>query len=114
MGDSYCMADNTIVDADNTARLRHAASDSNGSSMSRRAAGTQGGQQRLCKTHAGRYWLECSSERQGGTGWAEWLDDPAAARWMLRNGHELPADLATAGIGRNVGVSEGCEALVSS
>ena len=103
MGDRYCMADNTIVDTDNTVRLRHEASDSNGSSMSSRAAGTQGGQQRLCKTHAGRYWLECSSERQGSTGWAEWLDDPEAARWMLRNGHELPADLATAGIGRNVG-----------
>lgn len=56
--------------------------------------GSQWDQQTLYRTQKGRYYIVCYSRRDGVLPRAQWLSMEEAARWLLRNGDELPDDLS--------------------
>jgi hypothetical protein len=51
--------------------------------------------QRLYKSRKGRYYVEHWSQWQGSRAHAEWVAPEEAARWLILNEHDLPADLAS-------------------
>lgn len=55
--------------------------------------GSQWDHQTLYKSRRGRYYLLHWSQWQGSTPHAEWVSPEEAARWLLLNEEELPADL---------------------
>ena len=59
-----------------------------------KATGSQWSHQRPFKSRKSRYYLVHSSQWEGSHPHAEFVSPQEAARWLLHNEHELPADLA--------------------
>ena len=90
----YRMDDGTVVDTKNaTASYREALRHDGHNSISV-ATGSPWEHEMLYRSRRGRYWIEHASAWQGSTPYASWVSDEEAARWLLANGHDLPADLA--------------------
>jgi hypothetical protein len=90
----YQMQDGAVVDTANATKSWDEATTWNGNNHISVATGSQWNHQRLHRSRRGRYWLESWSQWQGTTAHAEWLDERAAARWLLANEHEVPEELA--------------------
>ena len=58
------------------------------------ATGSQWEHERLYRTASGNWVLHNWSQWQGTSPGYEIITDDAAARWLGRNGHAIPADLA--------------------
>lgn len=91
--DVYRMDDGTIVKTENASQSWEEATFWDGNNHISRATGSQWDHETLHRSRKGRYWVECTSQRQGTRAHAEWFSDHKAAQWLLHNEHELPEDL---------------------
>jgi hypothetical protein len=91
---TYRMSDGTVVKTENA--QAHWTEDTyfDGHNRISKATGSQWSHQTLYKSRKGRYYIEHTSQWQGSHDSAEWVSNEGAARWLLANGEELPADLA--------------------
>ena len=85
--------ENTIVKTENAAQCWEEDTRWNGNNHISVNTGSQFDHQKLYKSRKGRYYVESWSQWQGSTPHAEWVSPEEAARWLLRNDEELPADL---------------------
>jgi len=67
---------------------------SSGNNHISRPTGSQWHHQVLYKSRKGRYYIEHWSNFQGSRAHVEWVSPQEAARWLLHNDEDLPADLA--------------------
>jgi hypothetical protein len=88
------MDDGTVVDTANATTHWDEATRWNGNNHISKATGIQWDHETLYRSRRGRYWIEHTSQFQGKLAYATWIDNHAAAEWLLTNDHELPADLA--------------------
>lgn len=91
---TYRMDDDTVVKTENATAQWDEESDWDGSNNIGRSSCSQWHDQTLHRSRKGRYYIEYRSRVQGENDHAEWISTRAAARWLLANDHELPADLA--------------------
>lgn len=92
---TYKMNDGTIVKTENAVKSWEEATYWNGNNNISKATGTQFDHETLYLTRKGRYYIEHTSQWQGSVPSAEWVDNEAAARWLLLNDEELPEDLTS-------------------
>ena len=79
----YRMTDGSIVDTTNAS-----------ASWGPSATDPYGRRQTLYRSRRGRYYVEHVYQWRGtGDGWAEWLSEHEATRWLLVNWHVLPQAL---------------------
>ena len=93
----YRMSDGMVVDTDNASAHWDEDSYHDGQNFISRATGGQWEHQRLYRSRRGRHYLESWSDWQGSHTSAEWISKEEAARWLLLNNHDLPADLKVVG-----------------
>jgi len=91
---TYRMDDGTVVKTENRSAMWGEATRWNGNNHISVATGSQWNHQTLYRSRKGRYYIEHESQWQGSTPHAEWVSNHEATRWLIANGHELPADLA--------------------
>lgn len=89
----YQMQDGTVIDTDNASKHWDEETRWNGNNHISVATGSQWEHETLYRSRKGRYYVEHTSQWQGSTPRAEWVSEQEAARWLLLNEHELPADL---------------------
>lgn len=85
--------DGTIVDTANAIKSWDEDTRFDGRNHISVATGSEWDHQKLYQSRKGRYYIEHWSQWQGSTPRAEWVSPQEAARWLLQNNHELPADL---------------------
>ncbi len=85
--------ENTIVNTENASKSWPEGRDWDGSNWISRATGGPWEHETLYRSRKGRYYVELDSDWQGSISHAEWVSPQEATRWLLRNEHELPADL---------------------
>ena len=90
----FLMDDDTIADTDKAVQSWEEDTEWNGQNHISVATGSQFDHETLYKSAKGRYYLVSSSQWQGRMDTARWLSQEEAAHWLLKNGHELPAELA--------------------
>ena len=90
----YKMQDGTIVDTDNATQSWAEDTNWDGNNHISAHTGSQWEHQTLHRSRKGRYYIERSSQYQGSMPGAEWVSPQEAARWLLLNESDLPADLA--------------------
>ena len=90
----YRMDDGAVIDTANATQKWDEETNWDGRNHISKATGSQWIHQTLYQSRKGRYYVEQTSQWQGSTPHAGWLGKHAAARWLLTNGHELPAELA--------------------
>ena len=90
----YKMQDSTIVDTANATQSWVGETRYDGANHISIHTGGQWTHQDLHRSRKGRYYIERTSQYQGSTPGAEWVSPQEAARWLLLNGSDLPADLA--------------------
>lgn len=90
---TYRMSDGTIVKTENATQSWDEATRFDGSNRISVATGSQWNHETLYRSRKGRYYIEHASQWQGSTDTAEWVSLEEAARWLLHNEHELPAEL---------------------
>ena len=91
----YRMSDGaSVVDTENASQHWDEATRWNGNNHISVATGSQWEHQTLYRSRRGRYYIEHTSQWQGSTPSAEWVSNEEAARWLLANEHEVPAELA--------------------
>ena len=90
----YRMSDGTVVDTENASQHWDEATRWNGNNHISVATGSQWEHQTLYRSRRGRYYIEHTSQWQGSTPSAEWVSNEEAARWLLANEHEVPAELS--------------------
>jgi hypothetical protein len=88
------MSDGTVVDTENASQHWDEATRWNGNNHISVATGSQWEHQTLYRSRRGRYYIEHTSQWQGSTPSAEWVSNEEAARWLLANELEVPAELA--------------------
>ena len=93
----YTMDYGQVVDTDRAVECWQESERWNGQNHISRATGTQWEHETLFKSTKGNYWIEHVSQWQGSTPHAFFLTAEEAARWLLTNEHELPADLVEVG-----------------
>jgi len=91
----YRMSDGTVVDTANASQHWDEDTRWNGNNHISVATGSQWEHQTLYRSRRGRYYIEHTSQWQGSTPSAEWVSNEEAARWLLANEHEVPAELTT-------------------
>ena len=69
----------------------------NGNNHISKATGSQWEHETLYLSAKGRWYVEHTSQWQGSTDTARFVDAREAAAWLLRNDHDLPAELEAAG-----------------
>ena len=89
----YKMADGMIVDTGNASQHWEENTRWDGRNHISVNTGSQWHHETLYRSRRGRYYLERTSNYQGDTPTAEWIDNREAARWLLLNEHELPEEL---------------------
>ena len=92
---TYKLDDNTIVKTENATQSWEEATRWNGNNWISKATGSQWDHETLHRSRKGRYWVEHTSQWQGKTAYAGWIDNRSAVAWLLANDHELPEDLQT-------------------
>ena len=90
----YRMSDGTVVDTENASQHWDEATRWNGNNHISVATGSQWEHQTLYRSRRGRYYIEHTSQWQGSTPSAEWVSNEEAARWLLANEHDVPAELS--------------------
>ena len=65
----------------------------NGHNHCSRATGSQWDHERLYRTSRGRWVIKWSSQWQGSRTSYRVIDAAGAAEWLIRNGHDVPAEL---------------------
>lgn len=85
----------TIVDTDNASQSWQEARYHDGHNFISKATGSQWTHQTLYRSRKGRWYIEHTSQWQGSRDSAEWVSPQEAARWLLANDHEVPAELTT-------------------
>lgn len=90
----YKMQDGTIVDTDNATQSWKEDKNWDGNNYISVHTGSQWHHQTLYRSRKGRYYVERTSQWQGSQPGAEWVSPEAAARWLMLNESDLPADLA--------------------
>ena len=88
--------ENIIVDTDNATAHWNEAKRWDGRNHISVATGSQWNHETLYRSRRGRFYVEHESAWQGSTPRAEWVSPEEAARWLLANEHEVPAELAAA------------------
>ena len=92
----YRMSDGaSVVDTANATQHWDEDTRWNGNNHISVATGSQWEHQTLYRSRRGRYYIEHTSQWQGSTPSAEWVSNEEAARWLLANEHEVPAELTT-------------------
>ncbi len=91
---TYSMDDGTVVKTENATKSWEEDTRWNGNNHISVATGAQWNHEKLYRSRKGRFWIEHTSQWQGSVDRAEWIDNHAAARWLIANGHELPGELA--------------------
>ena len=86
--------DGTIVDTANATSSWQEAEDWDGNNHISRATGSQWKHETLYRSRKGRYYRVRTSQWQGSQRYAEWVSRHEAARWLLAQDEDLPADLA--------------------
>jgi hypothetical protein len=86
----------TIVDTDNASQSWEEATRWDGNNWISKATGSQWEHETLYRSRKGRYYVEHTSQWEGSTPHAEWVSPQEAARWLLLNEREVPAELAEA------------------
>jgi len=86
--------DDKVVDSENAVALWEEDTTWDGSNSISVNTGTQWEHEQLYKSRKGNYWLEHWSQWQGSRAWAEFVPAEEAAKWLMLNGKDLPADLA--------------------
>lgn len=90
----YRMDDGSVVDTELSKKSWEEATRFDGRNRISIATGDQWTHQTLYMSRKGRYYVEHVSQWQGSRSHVEWVSREEAARWLLANDHELPADLA--------------------
>ena len=90
----YRMDDGTVLDTENSTQHWDESTRWDGRNHISKATGSQWEHQTLYRSRKGRYYVEHTSSYRERTPHAEWVSNHEAARWLLANNHELPADLA--------------------
>jgi hypothetical protein len=90
----YTADDGTILDTTKATNKWDEATRWNGNNHISIATGTQWDHQVLYRSSKGRYYIERTSQWQGSTDSADFVTNEEAARWLLANEHDLPAELA--------------------
>lgn len=91
---TYRMSDDTVVKTENATAHWNEDTYWDGHNHISKATGSQWEHETLYRSRKGRYYVESTSAYQGRRDSAEWVSKEEAARWLLANGEELPADLA--------------------
>lgn len=91
---TYRLDDGTVVKTENATQTWKEATRHDGRNFISIATGSQWNHETLHRSRKGRYWIEHTCQMQGSKDYAGWIDNHAAAQWLLANGHELPEDLA--------------------
>jgi len=92
----YRMSDGSVVDTANATAHWEEDTYFDGHNRISRATGSQWEHQKLYRSRKGRYYVEHWSQWQGSRDTAEWVSNEEAARWLLANEQEIPAELASA------------------
>lgn len=90
----YQMGDGTILDTKNATQSWEEATRWDGNNHISVPTGSQWKHETLYRSRKGRYYLEFTSNMQGFSPRAEWIDNHRATAWLLLNEHELPEELA--------------------
>ena len=90
----YEMSDGLIVETDNASQQWDEDTRFDGINRVSAATGSKWSHEELFRSRRGRYYVCSSSDWQGSTDRAEWVSNEQAARWLLKNNHEIPDDLA--------------------
>ncbi len=90
----YQMDDGRLVETDQATKSWEEETTWNGNNHISVNTGSQWDHERLHLSSKGHYYLEEWSQWQGSIPSARWADDEEAARWLLRNEKDLPAELA--------------------
>lgn len=90
----YHMKDGTVTDTRLAQQTWAEDSVWDGRNRISKATGSQWLHERLYRSAKGRYYVERWSAFDGNKSSAEYLSREEAARWLLANDHELPADLS--------------------
>ena len=89
----YRMSDGVVVDTNDATRAWEEARDWNGSNYISRNTRSQWTHETLYRSRKGRYYLVYSSQWQGSKPSAEWVSKEEAAKWLVLNDKDLPAEL---------------------
>lgn len=90
----FRMEDGSVVDTERAAGSWEEATRWDGRNHISVNTGSQWTHQTLYRSRKGRFYVVHSSQCQGSLPSAEYVSDADAARWLLVNEEELPADLA--------------------
>jgi hypothetical protein len=90
----YTAEDGTVIDTAKAKAHWDEATRWDGNNHVSVATGSQWNHETLYRSSKGRYYIERTSQWQGSTDSADFIDREDAARWLLANEHDLPADLA--------------------
>lgn len=91
---TYRMDDGTVVKTENATQKWEEGTRWDGNNHISVATGSQWNHQTLYRSRKGRYYIEHTSQYQGSLPHTEWISNHEAARWLLANEEELPAELA--------------------
>ena len=90
----YEIDENVFVNTDNAKKSWPEETYWNGSNHISKATGSQWVHETLFLSAKGRYYIVATSQWQGTPDAAHLITAEQAAAWLLRNDHELPANLA--------------------
>ena len=83
-----------LVDTEKATASWNERFDFDGRNQISKATGSQWEHEKLFRSLKGRYYIEHFSQWQGVLPYARPVDKREAARWLLKNGYDLPEDLA--------------------
>jgi hypothetical protein len=90
------MSDGTVVKTENATQSWEEATYFDGRNRISKATGTQWEHETLYRSRRGRFYIERTSQWQGSHPSAEWVSPEEAARWLVANEHDIPAELQAA------------------
>jgi len=88
--------ENVVVDTDNASKSWDEMKYHDGNNWISKATGSQWVHQTLYRSRKGRFYIETTSQWQGSRDRAEFVSPEEAARWLLVNEREVPAELKVA------------------
>jgi hypothetical protein len=92
----YKMDDGTVMNTRKAQKSWEEATRWDGHNHLSVATGSQWDHETLYVSAKGRYYIERTSQWQGSTPSARFVEPREAAAWLLQNGHDIPEDLEDA------------------
>jgi len=89
----YQMENQMIINTDKAGRSWNEITQWNGKNHISQATGSQWEHETLYQSRRGRYYVIQTSQWQGVTDHAFWLDSRDALAWLLRNGYDTADDI---------------------